>query len=103
MSTMEVAEEMVTIMSLCSASYQKRYDEKPSDAILCMLTDRCHRQLISNDIQKQRSSVGADKEKKEGTPASDRQMKFIIDLGGDPHWTGTSYEASKYIDKLKAK
>jgi len=103
MSTMETAEEIVTIMSCCSASYQKRYDEKPTDAVLCMLTDRCHRQLISNDIMKEKSGqkkVGAGHEAK---PATDKQMSFIIDLGGDPHWTGSSFEASKEIERLKGK
>lgn len=103
MSTMETAEEMVTIMSCCRACYQKRYDEKPNDAILCMLTDRTCRQILSEEIQKQRGAVHPDKEKKEERPATDKQMSFIIDLGGDPHWTGTSFEASKEIERLKAK
>lgn len=103
MTTMETAEEMVTIMSCCSACYQKRYDEKPSDEILCMLTDRCCRQLLTDHIEKSRKGVPHDKEKKEGRPATDKQMSFIIDLGGDPHWTGTSFEASKEIERLKQK
>jgi len=103
MSTMETAEEIVTIMSCCSACYQKRYEVKPSDEILCMLTDRCCRQILSDQIQKDRSTTSSKGEKKESRPATDKQLSFIIDLGGDPHWQGTSFEASKEIERLKGK
>ena len=103
MSTTETAEEMVTIMSLCSAAYQKRYDNKPSDEVLCMLMDRCHRQIISDAINERHGHVHSSKPTSEGKPATDKQMMFIIDLGGDPHWHGTSFEASKEIERLKAK
>jgi len=77
---METAEEIVTIMECCSAAYQKRKEEKPSEAILVMLTTRCHSQLISNTIQKDRSAqkqVGKDFEAR---LASEKQLKYIDDL-----------------------
>jgi len=101
--TMETAEEIVTIMECCSAAYQKRKDVKPSDAILIMLTDRCHRQLISNEIKKGYEQGSTAPPKQTGKPATDKQISFIIDLGGDPDWTGTSFEASKEIERLKSK
>jgi len=100
---METAEEIVTIMECCSAAYQKRKEEKPSEAILVMLTTRCHSQLISNTIQKDRSAqkqVGKDFEAR---LASEKQLKYIDDLGGDSSTIKTASEASKEIERLRKK
>ena len=103
MSTMETAEEIVTIMSCCSASYQKRYDEKPTDEILCMLTDRCHRQLISDQISKDKGKPKQQQQTTTERPASDKQLNYIKDLGGDHTEIHTAKQASDEITRLRAK
>ena len=103
MSTMETAEEIVTIMSCCSASYQKRYDEKPSDEILCMLTDRCCRQLISDEINKDKGKPKTPIDRERERMASQKQLDYISDLGGDPTTIKTAKQASDEITRLRAK
>jgi len=103
MTTMETAEQIVTIMECCSAAYQKRKDEKPSDEILCMLTDRCHRQLISDQIGKDKQNKPRSSGSNEPRPASDKQLKYIEDLGGDPTTIHSAAEASKEIERLRNK
>lgn len=103
MSTMETAEEIVTIMECCSAAYQKRKEEKPSEAILVMLTTRCHSQLISNTIQKSRSSAPKPQQTNEARQASEKQLKYIEDLGGDRTKIHTASEASEAISRLRDK
>ena len=103
MSTMETAEQIVTIMECCSAAYQKRKDVKPSDEILVMLTDRCHRQLISDEIQKDRSRPKQHQQQTTERPASEKQLKYIEDLGGDPTEIHTAKQASDEITRLRAK
>ena len=90
-------------MSCCSASYQKRYDEKPTDAVLCMLTDRCHRQLISNQISKDKGNKPTKQSSNEPRPASDKQLKYLEDLGGDPTMFKSAAAASAEIERLKSK
>ena len=103
MSTMETAKEIVTIMACVKAEYVQRYEKEPSDEILCMLTDRTHRQLISNDIQKDRSMPKQSQPSQPARTASEKQIAYIVDLGGSPDWTGTSIEASAEIERLKKK
>jgi len=88
MTTMETAEEIVTIMECCSAAYQKRKGEKPSEEILVMLTTRCHSQLISNTIQESRtgkktstyeSTSIAGKCEECGRNLTDKEKQWILD------------------------
>ena len=100
---METAEQIVTIMECCSAAYQTRKDEKPSDEILVMLTDRCHRQLISDQIQKDRGTPKQQSQTNEPRPASEKQLKYIDDLGGDSATIKSAADASKEIERLRGK
>jgi len=102
-STMETAEQIVTIMECCSAAYQKRKTEKPTDEILCMLTDRCHRQLISDRIYKDKANPKTPIDRERERMASQKQLDYISDLGGDPLTIKTAKQASDEITRLRAK
>jgi len=95
--------EKINLYSEVKQEYIRKFEKDPRIDEIMTIFDRVDHWLLGESIRKQRGTVPSDKEKKEGRPATDKQMSFIIDLGGDPHWTGTSYEASKEIERLKQK
>lgn len=101
MNLTEIAEEAVSLWTCCESAYKNRYEKPPSDEVLLLLFDRAHHQLISKGIDEARQSVPSKQKEERAEPASDKQMQYIIDLGGDAHWTGTKKEASKYIEDLR--
>ncbi len=54
MGVKETAEEIVSIMNFCQDAYLARFNKLPNDTVLCLLTDRTHRQIISDDIAEQK-------------------------------------------------
>ena len=95
--------EKINLYSEVRQEYIRKFEKDPRIDEIMTIFDRVDHWLLSEQIQKERGGVHSDKEKREGKPASSRQLDFIIDLGGDPKWTGTSYEASKEIERLKQK
>lgn len=84
------------------------YDEELLTAVHVSLFERAHTFIIHKNIQAERSGVPISKEKKirphspeSDELASERQLKFIEDLGGRPEKRMTRKTASKYIEELK--
>ena len=103
MTQTDLIKEKIELYSEVKQQYIKKFDKDPRIDEITTIFDRVDHWLLSQQIQKERDGVPPSKEKKEGRPATEKQIKFILDLGGDPEWEGTSYEASKYIEELKKK
>lgn len=95
--------EKINLYNEVKQEYIRKFEKDPRIDEMTTIFDRVDHWLLSQQIQKERGSTAVDRDKKEGRPATEKQMNFIIDLGGDPKWTGTSFEASKYIEGLKKK
>lgn len=108
MNKQALAEDMVELWHEIKKAYVKRYSEDPTPTEHVALLEQAMKWRMTKDIQAQRSSVPSTKEKpvRPHTPESDelisdKQLKFIEDLGGTPDKTMTRKQASKYIEELK--
>jgi hypothetical protein len=103
MNNEALAEALVALYEDCRLAWKRHFGDDPSPTIAIALFEQAHAQLLSNRAHEDRVAMQKQKQKKMGEPATDAQMKYIIDLDGDPKWTGTKQEACSYIDRLKKK
>lgn len=101
MTQTDLIKEKIELYSEVKQEFIRKFEKDPRIDEIMTIFDRVDHWLLSEQIQKERQGVHPDKEKKEGRPATQKQLDFIIDLGGDPRWSGTSFEASKEIERLK--
>jgi len=96
----ELTVEMwVTIRAKLIARSQQDIDPQ----IQAMILSEAMKLYMTHIINEKRSSAPGAPPQQEGKPATDKQIAFIRDLGGDPSKVSTSFEASKYIEELKQK
>lgn len=95
--------EKINLYSEVKQEFIRKFEKDPRIDEQLMIFDRVDHWLLGEHIQKQRGGTSDVQQQREGKPASEKQIDFIIDLGGDPAHVQTSYEASKYIEELKKK
>lgn len=101
MTKIDTIKDVLGTWELIAVEFKDKYAVEVTPSIQIALLDRVERRLISQEIEQKRGAVRKDKEEAAAEPATDKQLKYLIDLGGDPHWQGTKQEAMTYIDKLK--
>lgn len=103
MTQADLIKEKIELYSEVKQEFIRKFEKDPRIDEITTIFDRVDHWLLSQQIQKDRADGKGGGEQKEAKPATQKQLAFIIDLGGDPHWTGTSKEASAYIEELKRK
>lgn len=103
MTQTDLIKDKIELYNEVKQQYIRKFEKDPRIDEITTIFDRVDHWLLSQQIQKERQGVHPKQVEREGKPATSKQMDFIIDLGGDPKWTGTSFEASKYIEELKKK
>ncbi|MFH1593730.1 MAG: hypothetical protein ABID09_03415 [Candidatus Omnitrophota bacterium] len=103
MSKIDTIKDNLGTWELIAVEYKDKYGLDILPSIQIALFDGVRRDLAIDQIEQKRGAVRQDKEEKAAEPATQKQLAYIIDLDGDPHWSGTKQEAMKYIDELKKK
>jgi len=96
-----IAELTVEMYSLIDAKLIARKYSMLDPEIKAMMLDKAMSVYITNIIKGEKSSAPGASPQQEGRPASQKQLDFIRDLGGDASTVKTSIEASKLIEELK--
>lgn len=96
-----IAELTVEMYSLIDAKLIARKYSMLDPEIKAMMLKEAMALYITNVIKETRSTPGAAAQQQEGRPASQKQLDFIRDLGGDASTVHSSAEASKLIEELK--
>lgn len=98
-----IAETTVEMWVHIDAKLTARSQDKIDPVIKSTLLREAMSLYITDIINKKRSSGGGEQPEERAYPASDKQIKYIADLGGDPLFKGSAEEASAEITRLKAK
>lgn len=108
MNRQAICEDVVGLWDMVGDAYMKAHEGTPKTEVQIALFERAHAFIIHQNIAAERSGVPTRKEKpvRRHSPesdelASDKQLKFIEDLGGVPDDKMSRKEASKYIEELK--
>lgn len=96
-----IAETTVEMWVLIKAKLIARSQQDIDPQIQAMILSEAMKLYMTHIINASRKAVPGEPEKKEGRPATDKQLAFIKDLGGDPTTVHSSAEASKLIEELK--
>jgi len=96
-----IAETTVEMYVLIDAKLQARQLTGLEPEIKAMMLKEAMALYITNVIKETRSSTPQSQPDATARPASEKQLAFIKDLGGDPSTVHTSVEASKLIEELK--
>ena len=103
MDRLALIEDKTRLWKECEDVYERMIGTPVNLESVAQIYSRVDHWLLSQQIQKERAGTADGSAEKQGKPATQKQLAFIIDLGGDPRWTGTSLEASKEIERLKQK
>jgi len=96
-----IAELTVEMYSLIDAKLIARKYSMLDPEIKAMMLKEAMALYITNVIKETRSVAPGGTPQQEGRPATEKQIAFIKDLGGDPNTVHSSVEASKLIEELK--
>ena len=96
-----IAETTVEMYVLIDAKLTARNMSMIDPAVRAMMLKEAMALYITNVIKETRGSTPQSQPDATGRPASDKQLAFIKDLGGDPSKVHSSVEASKLIEELK--
>lgn len=98
-----IAETTVEMWTLIDAKLIARSKENLDPQIKATLLKEAMSLYMTHIINESKSSAPGAPPKQEAKAASEKQLAYIKDLGGDPSTVRTSYEASQYIEDLRKK
>jgi len=97
----EIAEKTVEMWVLVKAKLIARSQQDIDPQIQATIISEAMKLYMTNIINEARSGDKPAEKQQEAKPASQKQLDYIKDLGGDVSCVKTSVEASKYIEDLK--
>lgn len=95
-------ERQIELWIRCEQLLKPKMGQLPTFEMTTTIYEEVNKWLISDRIQEERRDSRTDKEKKEDEPATEKQLKFIKDLGGTIHDGMTKKEAHKVIEELRS-
>ena len=96
-----IAETTVEMWILVKSKLIARSQQDIDPSIQAMILREAMSLYMTNMINEAKGSSKPAEKQQEARPASEKQLAYIKDLGGDPTVVKTSVEASKYIEDLK--
>jgi len=96
-----IAETTVDMWVLIDAKLTARSQQTIDPEIKAMLLDKAMSLYMTHIINEKRGGAAPAAPQETVRPATDKQLAFIKDLGGDPGTVHSSVEASKLIEELK--
>lgn len=96
-----IAETAVEMWVLIDAKLTARSQQDIDPQIQAMILSEAMKLYMTHIINAARSTAPGAAPQQEGRPATEKQLAFIKDLGGDPSTVHSSAEASKLIEELK--
>ena len=101
MSLSETAERTVEMLVLIDAKLIARSQQNIDPSIKAMLLKEAMALHMTNIICEARSGDKPAEKQQDTRMATQKQLDYIKDLGGDVSTVKTSLEASKYIEDLR--
>lgn len=80
---------------------KRKICDPPTIEIINQIYDVVNRWMISDRIQKERAEHGKTQEESQAAAPTEKQLKYIESLGGDPAEFKTKDQASRWIEKNK--
>lgn len=103
MELSETAEQAVEMWTLVRAKLVARSQDKIDPLIQAQILSEAMKLHMTNIINKAKGGSQPPQQQTESKQASQKQLDYISDLGGDPSTVRTSYEASQLIEELRKK
>jgi len=96
-----IAETTVEMWTLIDAKLTARSKQDTDPAVKAKIMEKAMSLYMTQIINEAKGGGKPAPQQQEARPASQKQLAYIKDLGGDPTVVKTSVEASKYIEDLK--
>jgi len=103
MELSETAEQAVEMWTLVRAKLVARSQGDIDPQIQAQILSESMKLHMTNIINQAKGSSSSPQQQSDAKMASEKQLAYIKDLGGDPSTVRTSYEASQYIEELRKK